>query len=287
VEEIIMTTRIALMGAGGKMGCRITDNIKDMPDYEIAYVEVSEPGKANLAKRGLSPTPQAEAIAHADAVILAVPDALIGRITADLIPQLRPGTMVIGLDPAAAYAEVMPIRDDLTYFVTHPCHPPLFNDEVTEDARTDWFGGVKAKHHIVCALYHGPDSDYDKGEAIAKDIYQPVMKSFRITVEQMAILEPALAETFTATVITAVKQAYDKAVEMGVPPEAAWEFLSGHARIEFAIIFGISGFPFSDGAKLAIERAYDKIFKPDWMEKIMDLDALKQSVAEITHKVAK
>ncbi len=282
-----MTTRIALMGAGGKMGCRITDNIKDLPQYQVYYVEVSEPGKANLAKRGLTATPQAEALANADAVILAVPDALIGRITQQIIEELQPRTMVIGLDPAAAYAEVMPIRDDLTYFVTHPCHPPLYNDEVTEEARTDWFGGVKAKHHIVCALHHGPEEDYAKGEAIARDIYKPVMKSFRITVEQMAILEPALAETFTATVITAVKQAFDKAVEMGVPPEAAWEFLSGHARIEFAIIFGISGFPFSDGAKLAIERAYDKIFKPDWMEQIMNIDALKQSVAEITHKVAK
>jgi D-apionate oxidoisomerase len=275
------------MGAGGKMGCRITDNIKDMPHYQIFYVEVSEMGKANLAKRGVSVTPQAEALAQAEVVILAVPDAIIGRITHDIIPMLKAGTMVLGLDPAAAYAEVMPIRPDLTYFVAHPCHPPMFHDEITDEARTDWFGGVKAKHHIVCALHHGPEADYDKGEAIAKDIYQPVMKSFRITVEQMAILEPALAETFTATVITAVKQAFDKAVEMGVPPEAAWEFLSGHARIEFAIIFGIAGFPFSDGAKLAVERAYDKIFKPDWMDNIMSLDALKHSVEEITHKVAK
>lgn len=275
--------KIALMGAGGKMGCRITDNLMHMPDkYRMFYVEVSEAGIANLAQRGLEPTPQAEALAQADAVILALPDRLIGKITHEIIPLLNPGTLVIGLDPAAAYAEVMPIREDLTYFVSHPCHPPLFNDEVTEEARTDWFGGVTAKHHIVSALHHGPEADYAKGDQIACDMYAPVMNNYRITVEQMAILEPALAETFTATVITAIKQAYDKTVEMGVPADAAWEFLSGHVRIEFAIIFGISGFPFSDGAKLAVEKAYDKIFKPDWMEKIMDLHALKHSVAEIT-----
>jgi hypothetical protein len=277
-----MATKIALMGAGGKMGCRVTDNLKDMLAYQMYYVEVSETGVANLAKRGLTPTPQAEAIANAEVVILALPDKLIGSITHDLIPQLQPGTMVIGLDPAAAYAEVMPMRADLTYFVSHPCHPPLYNDEITDEARFDWFGGVKAKHHIVCALHHGPEEDYAKGEQIARDMYAPVMKSFRITVEQMAILEPALAETFAATVVTAIKQAYDEAVKMGVPPEAAWEFLSGHIRIEFAIIFGLSGFPFSDGAKLAIEQAYDKIFKPDWKENIMNLDALKQSVRQIT-----
>jgi hypothetical protein len=44
----------------------------------------------------------------------------------------------------------------------------------------------------------------------------------------------------------------------------------------------MSGFPFSDGAKMAIANAYEKIFKPDWKEQIMNLDALKQSVAEIT-----
>lgn len=275
--------KIALMGAGGKMGCRITDNLMRMPDkYQMFYVEVSEAGITNLAQRGLKPTPQAEALAQADAVILALPDRLIGKITHEIIPLLNPGTMIIGLDPAAAYAEVMPIRQDLTYFVSHPCHPPLFNDEVTEEARTDWFGGVKARHHIVSALHHGPEADYARGDQIARDMYAPVMNNYRITVEQMAILEPALAETFTATLITAIKQAYDKAVEMGVPPEAAWEFLSGHVRIEFAIIFGISGFPFSDGAKLAVEKAYDKIFQPDWMDRIMDIDALKHSVAEIT-----
>lgn len=280
--------KVALMGAGGKMGCRITDNLVKLPnDYQMFYVEVSEGGVANLAKRGLTTTPQAEALANADAVILALPDRLIGKITHEIVPTLKPGTMVVGLDPAAAYAEVMPIRDDLTYFVSHPCHPPMFNDEVTEEGRTDWFGGVHAKHHIVCALHHGPEQDYAKGEKLAMDMYAPVIKSHRITVEQMAILEPALVETFAATCITAIKEAYDEAVKMGVPPEAAWEFLSGHARIEFAIIFGFSGFPFSDGAKLAIQRAYEKIFKPDWKENIMNLDALKRSVAEITDSLNK
>lgn len=280
--------KVTLMGAGGKMGCRITDNLMKMPEkYAMRYVEPSEQGIANLAKRGLKPTPQAEALKDADAVILALPDRLIGKITHEIVPLLKPGAMVIGLDPAAAYAGVMPVRADLTYFVSHPCHPPLFNDEVTDEARTDWFGGVKAKHHIVNALYAGPEADYAKGDAIARDMYAPVMNSYHITVEQMAILEPALVETFAATCISAIKEAYDEAVKMGVPAEAAWEFLSGHARIEFAIIFGMSGFPFSDGAKLAIARAYEKIFQPDWKEKIMNLDALKLSVAEITDSLNK
>jgi D-apionate oxidoisomerase len=277
-----MVTTIALMGAGGKMGCRIADNMRDLPEYQMLYIEVSEQGVANLAQRNLTTTPQAEALAAADAVILALPDRLIGKITEQIIPTLKAGTMVIGLDPAAAYAEVMPIRDDLTYFVSHPCHPPLFNDEVTEEGRTDWFGGIHAKQHIVCALHRGPETDYARCEAIAKAMYAPVMNSYRITVEQMAILEPALVETFSATLVTAIKEALDLAVGMGVPEEAARAFLFGHIRIELAIIFGFAGFPFSDGAKLAIQQAYDKIFKDDWKERIMNLDALKESVKSIT-----
>ncbi len=279
-----MTMNIALMGAGGKMGCRITDNIKNLERYEVSYVEVSSEGQARLAERAVPTTPQDEALAQADAVILALPDRFIGSITKEIVPQLKSGTMVLSLDPAAAHAGVIPLREDLTYFVAHPCHPPLFNDEVTEEGRTDWFGGIHAKQHIVCALHQGSESDYAVGEAISRDIYAPVMNSYRVTVEQMAILEPALAETFAATLVTAMKEALDETVKMGVPEEAARAFLFGHVRIEMAIVFGFAGFPFSDGAKLAIEQAYDKIFKPDWKQNIMDLGALQASVKQITQE---
>lgn len=277
------TLKVALMGAGGKMGCRITDNLKDT-HYDVAYTEVSEAGRARLAERGVAVTPQEEALASADAVILALPDRLIGDISGVVVPQLKPGAMIVGLDPAAPYAEVMPVRDDLTYFVTHPCHPPVFNDEVTPEARGDWFGGVHAKHHIVCALHRGPEADYAKGEGLSRDMFAPVMNAYRVTVEQMAILEPALAETFTATVITAIKEALDEAVGMGVPREAAEAFLMGHIRVPLAIVFGYADFPFSDGAKLAIEQAYSKIFKPDWKEAIFDKEALRESVRQITQQ---
>src|SRR5690554_3979085 len=126
--------KVALLGAGGKMGCRITDNIKDMAEYEVRYVEVSEAGRARLAERGLSVTPEDEAVADADVVILAVPDVLIGKIAQTLVPKVKLGAMVMTLDPAAAYAGELPQRDDIVYFLAHPCHPPLFNDETTEEA---------------------------------------------------------------------------------------------------------------------------------------------------------
>lgn len=279
-------TKVALLGAGGKMGCRITGNIKDKTEYDVSYVEISVEGIARLKKLGVTVTPWDEALKEADVVILALPDILIGKISEEIIPLLKPKTMVVGLDPAAAYAEVMPVRDDLTYFVSHPCHPPLFNDETDPEARKDWFGGV-AKQDVVNAIYKGPESDYEKGEVFSRIIYAPVGNTYRISVEQMAMLEPALVETFTLTLIDSMKEGLDRIVEMGVPEDAAKSFLFGHIRIELAIVFGLAGFTVSDGAKLAMKKARELVFKPDWKENIFSIDKIKKSVQEITGSLKK
>lgn len=274
-------TTIALFGAGGKMGCRITDRMKDS-EYQMLYVEVSPAGLENLRQRGVSATPQAEALAAADVVILAVPDALIGKIAAEVVPPLKPGAMVICLDPAAPAAGVLPQRADIAYFVTHPCHPPVFNDETDMEARRDYFGAIKAKQHIVCALMQGSEEDYERGVAIARLMFAPVMNAHRCTVEQMAILEPALSETLAATCLTIVREGMDEAIRRGVPSEAARDFLLGHINIELAILFGEVSSPFSDGALLAIERAKGELFQPDW-KKIFEPEHVKASIDAITH----
>jgi hypothetical protein len=282
-----MAIKVAMLGAGGKMGCRITDNMKDRPEYEMYYVEVAEQGVKNLEARGLTVTPEAEALEAAEIVVLALPDRLIGKITDQLIPKLKPGTMIVGLDPAAAYAEVMPVREDITYFVAHPCHPPLFNDDLSEEKRNDWFGGVHASQHVVCALYHGPEEEYEKGAKLSADMYGnergPVIKTHKVSVEQMAVFEPALVETFAAAMIQSIKDLRDYAVEKyDLPEEACDAFLMGHLRTELAIVFGFAGFPFSDGALLAVQKAQERLFVDDWKEKVMSREAIKFSVAEIT-----
>jgi len=267
---------IALMGAGGKMGMRITRNMKDHPDYTTLYVEVSEPGKTGLAELGLSVTPQDKAIKQADVIILAVPDALIGKICAEIVPKLKSGTMVMGLDPAAAYAGVLPERSDISYFISHPCHPPLFGDETDPEALRDWFGGVKAKQNIVCSLHQGPEEHYPRGEAIARAIFAPVMRAHRLTTEQMAI------ETLGLTCFTVIREAMDEVIRMGVPEQAVLDFLLGHIRTTLAIVFDFAGAPASDGARLAVSQAKGVIFQPDW-KKILEIENIRRSVKSITH----
>jgi hypothetical protein len=272
-------TAIALLGAGGKMGCRLTDNLKDHPAYGMRYVEVGQAGIENLRARGLSATARDEALAEADVVILALPDRLLGRIAGEIVPKLNRGAMVMLLDPAAAYAGELPDRGDISYFVTHPCHPPVFNDE-TGDARRDFFGGVLARQAIVCALMQGPEEDYAKGEAIATAMYAPVTRAHRVTVEQMALLEPAMAETVTACCITIIREAMDEAIRRGVPAEAARDFMLGHVNIPLAIVFGEVSSPFSDGAKLIIEHGKKRLFRPDWKQ-VFEPESVKEQVKAI------
>jgi hypothetical protein len=254
---------IAIFGAGGKMGCRISDNLRRTA-HDIRYVEISPAGLDRLRERGLQPTPHQEAVTVADVAILALPDALIGKVARTIVPGLRAGAMVICLDPAAPYGGDLPERSDISYFVTHPCHPPVVNDESDPEARKDFFGAIRAKQNIVCALMQGPETDYAVGEAICREMFAPVMKSHRVTVEQMAILEPALSETVVATCMVVIKEAIDEAVKRGVPAEAARDFILGHINVDIGILFGFVGSPFSDGALLAIERGKKYLLQPDW-----------------------
>ena len=271
---------IALMGAGGKMGYRLARNLKDSR-HQLRCVEVSPAGLARLAELGLQSTPRDHALEGADVVILAVPDRSIGKIAHEIDPLLKPGAMVMALDPAAPYAGHLPKRSDVTYFVTHPCHPPVVNDEVAEEAKRDFFGMVAAKQNIVCALLQGPEEHYALGEEIAKTMFAPTMRAHRITVEQMAILEPALAETVSGTLLMALREALDEAVRRGVPREAAFDFLFGHINVELAIAFQlVPGAVFSDAALKAIDRARPRILRDDWL-KVFEPAEIAQSIDDM------
>ncbi len=273
-------TTIALIGAGGKMGCRIIDHLKDNPEYQLRCVEVSEPGKANLAKRGLRPLPQDQALAAADVAILALPDRLIGKVAREVVLRLKPGAMVVTLDPAAACAGELPPRPDLSYFVTHPCHPSVFEYEEDPEARADFFGGTKARQPIVCALIQGREADYAKGEQLARAFFGPVTRAHRVTVEQMALLEPAMAETVAAALITVIREAMDEAIRRGVPPEAARDFLYGHIKVPLGIAFEKADFSFSDGAKLIIRYGREHLLRPDW-KSVFEPGKVKEQVRAI------
>ncbi|HEY9075728.1 MAG TPA: phosphogluconate dehydrogenase C-terminal domain-containing protein [Anaerolineaceae bacterium] len=272
---------IALFGAAGKMGGRISRRLRENSDYLTFYVEAGEAAQERLRQNGLTPCAPEEAASRADVVILAIPDKLIGKVAGQVVPLLKPGAMVICLDPAAPHGGELPKREDITYFITHPCHPPVVNDETDPEARRDFFGAIKAKQNVVAALMQGPESDYALGEQIVRAIFAPVMTVHRVTVEQMAILEPALSETVVLTCMVIMREAIDEAVRRGVPEQAAFDFVMGHMNVNIGILFGFIDAQLSDGAKMAVARARETIFQPDW-KKVFEPQHVLGEVKAIT-----
>jgi hypothetical protein len=276
-----MSYNIALVGAGGKMGCRLTDNLK-YSEYAMCYIEVSEAGIERLNQRGVKVSAVEDSIPGADIVILAVPDVHIGKVANDLLPLIIPGTIVVTLDPAAAVGGHLPKRNDISYFVSHPTHPSVFNWEEDQKKHFDYFGGITARQAIVCALMQGPEEHYVIGEKLAKEMYAPVTRAHRITVEQMALLEPGLAETFLGAVMFTMREAMDEVIKMGVPKDAVFDFFMGHINIDLALCFDqIPGGVFSDACYKAIKIGKPLIFKEDW-KKVLNPEHVKYQVSEMT-----
>jgi Arc/MetJ family transcription regulator len=236
----------------------------------VSHIEVSEAGRNRLKELGITCVDADRALPEADVVILAIPDNMIEKVTSKLVDKFKRGAVLIALDAAA------PI------FVAHPCHPPIFNDETDLEAKRDYFGGIKAKQAIVCALLRGDESNFDLAEDVAKRMYAPVMRSHRATVDQMAILEPVLSETVCATCLSIIREATDEAVRRGVSEAAARDFILGHLNVELAILFDqLPGVRMSDAANKAVERAKKEIFAPDW-KKVFERDAIAENIRMIT-----
>ena len=273
--------KVAVLGAGGKMGYRVSANLRGAP-YQVSHIEVSEAGRNRLKELAITCVDADHALPEADVVILAIPDNMIAKVTAKLVDKFKQGATLIALDAAAPFAGHLPDRADLTIFVAHPCHPSIFNDETDLEAKRDYFGGLKAKQAIVCALLRGDEKNFAVAEDVSKRMYAPVIRSHRATVDQMAILEPVLSETVCATCLTIIREAMDEAVHRGVPEAAARDFILGHLNVELAILFDqLPGVRMSDAANKAVARAKTEIIAPDW-KKVFERDAIAENIRMIT-----
>jgi hypothetical protein len=105
----------------------------------------------------------------------------------------------------------------------------------------------------------------------------------RVTLEQMAMLEPALVETLAQTCMEVVKEGHDRLVASGVPKDAVRDFVLGHLRIQIAVLFGEVNGTFSDAAYKISKRAKPVLFREGW-EKIFELSDIREQVRDITQK---
>lgn len=254
---------ITVVGAGGKMGMRISANFQKS-DYQVFYCENSPSAQQQVTEKGRELSDAQSVVPVSDVVILAVPDIVLGKVSEIVVPQMKLGAVLLTLDPAAAYANLIAKRDDIEYAVAHPCHPSVFLQRYTKEEYADAFGGIAATQHVVASYETGSDGQKAELSKVISCMYGPVEQVHWVTVKQLAYLEPTLVETVACMVGAFMKEALDETVKhSGVPEEAAKAILYGHIQIALAVAFRATN-PFSDACMIAMEYGREKLVKPGW-----------------------
>jgi D-apionate oxidoisomerase len=273
--------KIAVIGAGGKMGMRVSDNLQ-RSTHDVRYVENSSAGQQRTLEAGRTLTDVGTAGRNADVVILAVPDIALAPVSEQLVSQLQPGTIVLTLDPAAAYANLLYERSEIEYAVAHPCHPSVFLQRKTEAELSDTFGGIAAPQDVVAALESGDAEKQAIAETVIRIMYAPVLEVQWVTVKKLAYLEPILVEVVACMIGDLLNDALQETIHsVGVPEPAARAMLMGHVQV--ALANGLRGDnPFSDACLIAMDYGRAKIIKEDW-KSIFNDDELDHVLKQMLH----
>jgi pyrroline-5-carboxylate reductase len=272
---------IAVIGAGGKMGMRVSNNLVKT-SHTVYYSENSPAGQERVTATGRTLTDTDAAVADADVVVLAVPDLALASVSAAVIGQMKRGSIMLTLDPAAAYAGLLATREDIIQGVTHPCHPSVFLERHTPEEYADTFGGIAAPQDAIAAIESDDPGKREILEAVVRVIFAPVIDVHWVTVKQLAQLEPTLVETVACMIGALLAEALEEAVNtMGVPRDAARSILLGHTQVALANTLKGSN-PFSDACLIAMDYGREAIIKDDW-KKIFRDDELDKNLARMLH----
>ncbi|WP_432483023.1 phosphogluconate dehydrogenase C-terminal domain-containing protein [Kineococcus esterisolvens] len=270
---------VAVIGAGGKMGMRVSNNL-DTSAFTVRYAENSPAGQERVRAAGREVVDAHAAVDGADVVVLAVPDVVLGKVSEDLVPRMKDGSILLTLDPAAAYAGLLASRDGVAQAVAHPCHPSVFLERRTDEEYADTFGGIAAPQEVVAALEVDDEGVRAVAEQVITTIYAPVIQVHWVSVKQLAVLEPTLVETIACMIGALLKEALDETVNtVGVPAEAARAMLWGHAGIALTNALRGSN-PFSEACHIAMDYGRESIVKDDW-KKIFRDDELDTVIARM------
>ncbi|MEN9955246.1 MAG: hypothetical protein RLY34_53 [Actinomycetota bacterium] len=275
------TYNIAVIGAGGKMGMRVSNNLVKTTQ-NVTYSENSPAGQERVTGAGRVLTASADGVANADIVIFAVPDLALKSVTAELVPLMKSGAIALTLDPAAAYAGLLTRRDDVINAVTHPCHPSVFLQRTTPEEYADTFGGIAAPQDAIAAIESEDATKKQIVEDTVRIIFAPVIDVHWVTVKQLAQLEPTLVETIACMIGDLLKESLHEAVHtMGIPEPAARSILLGHTQVALANTLRGDN-PFSDACKIAMDYGRKSIVRDDWKKVFTDAE-LDKNLAMMLH----
>ncbi|MCX5537668.1 NAD(P)-binding domain-containing protein [Streptomyces sp. NBC_00006] len=272
-------TTVAVIGAAGKMGQRVSNNLVKS-DFTVLFSENSPKGQELIRSLGRELTDSETAAQQADVLILAVPDIVLGKVSEQLVPLLKPGAVVLTLDPAAAYAGLLHPRAEVHYVCAHPCHPSVFLQRKTQAELDDTFGGIAAPQEVVAAYEGGDEAKQTLAGSVIRVMYAPVVDVHWVTVKQLAVLEPTLVETIACMVGALLNEALHETVHtVGVPEKAARAMLLGHTQVALANTLKGDN-PFSDACLIAMDYGRDSIVKDDW-KKVFDDGELDKVITKM------
>jgi hypothetical protein len=273
--------KIAVIGAGGKMGMRVSNNLVKTK-HQVSYVENSPAGQTRVTDAGRTLSNAETAVADADIVVYAVPDLALKAVTESLVPKMKSGAIALTLDPAAAYAGLLATREDVIQAVTHPCHPSVFLERTTPEEYADTFGGIAAPQDAIAAIESDDPAKREIVEATVRVIFAPVIDVHWVSVKQLAQLEPTLVETIACMIGALLKESLHEAVHtMGVPEPAARAILLGHTQVALANTLRGDN-PFSDACMIAMDYGRKTIIRDDW-KKVFQDDELDKNLAAMLH----
>ena len=273
--------KIAVIGAGGKMGMRVSNNLVKTK-HQVSYVENSPAGQTRVTDAGRTLSDSVVAVADADIVVYAVPDLALKTVTQALVPEMKSGAIALTLDPAAAYAGLLATREDVIQAVTHPCHPSVFLERTTPEEYADTFGGIAAPQDAIAAIESEDPENRAIVEATVRVIFAPVIDVHWVSVKQLAQLEPTLVETIACMIGALLKESLHEAVHtMGVPEPAARAILLGHTQVALANTLRGDN-PFSDACMIAMDYGRKTIIRDDW-KKVFQDDELDKNLAAMLH----
>ena len=279
-EKII----VSVIGAAGKMGARVTNNLAKHADrVELLFCEASPAGIASIKERGFATVSAESAVPRSDIVVLAVPDVVIKKVSVGIVELMTPGKTLIILDPAAAVARELALRDDCTFVVAHPCHPSYFFEQDTPEARQDYFGGIAGKQDIIMAKIQGDDANFADARTVSELMFAPVLNSHVMGIRDLAFLEPTLVEILGASTLYAMAETVNEAERRGISRDAAISFLTGHINILSAVFLGkLGNVKVSDACQVAIGIGNRLVLRDDW-KRIWEDDVLDKAIATMLH----
>src|SRR5699024_4120412 len=147
-----------------------------------------------------------------DVVILAVPDVILGKISEQVVPIMKDSSVMLTLDPAAAYAGLLAEREGVHQACAHPAHPSVFLERTTKEEWADTFGVIGAPQEVGAADEGGDEKIRVMTAQVIRAIYAPVIDVHWVTVKQLAQLEPTLVETTGCIIGQFLKGSMDHAM---------------------------------------------------------------------------